>query len=80
MECVVSEKKEFHLVAEYCAYSTWILDRDLDEAVDYWVKWDTLCVQWEEDGEIQEIDPSYPAYEGEFDTKRPIDVTYYGEQ
>jgi hypothetical protein len=69
------------LIANYSATGTWDLEElgvDLKVVHDWWVKWDTLYVQKEENGEIEE-------YEGDAEEgadgylKRPVDMYLDGE-
>ena len=49
------------LIAKYSLTGTWDLDEigvDLKVVHDWWVKWDTIYVQKEENGEIEEYEGS----------------------
>ena len=54
----MSKKQQWLVKATYQEASEWVLDRDLDDAHHWYVKWDRLEVQWEEGGSFETI---YPA-------------------
>ena len=65
------------LEANYAVSSWWDLEElgvDLDNAHEWWIKWDTLHVQKEKDGEILEY-PNSTNYEA---LKHPYSVTLDG--
>ena len=73
----MTKKKQWLVTATYQAASEWVLDRDLDDAHHWYVKYDRLEVQWDEGGSFETYYPDYPASENFcFDSrKRPEDVT-----
>jgi len=69
---------KYMVQANYTVTSTWIIDRDLEEANHWWIKYDCLNIQWP-DGTSEEIYPTYPASIVDSDFKRPDDIDYVGE-
>ena len=68
------------LIANYSLTGTWDLEElgvDLKVVHDWWVKWDTLYVQKEENGEIEEYEGS--AHDAHEYLKRPVDMYLDGE-
>lgn len=73
----MTKKKQWLVTASYQTASEWVLDRDLDGAHHWYVKYDRLEVQWDEGGSFETYYPDYPASENFcFDSrKRPEDVS-----
>ena len=68
------KKQQWLVKATYQEASEWVLDRDLDDAHYWYVKYDRLEVQWKEGGSFETIYPDYRASDS-FDFKRPEDVS-----
>ena len=69
------------LIANYSLTGTWDLEElgvDLKVVHDWWGKWDTLYVQKEENGEIEEYEGSVHYDANEY-LKRPVDMYLDGE-
>jgi hypothetical protein len=72
--------KMSELIANYSTTGTWDLEElgvDLKVVHDWWVKWDTLYVQKEENGDIEEYEGD-AADDHEY-IKRPVDMYLDGE-
>lgn len=61
------------VTATYKIESKWVLDRDIDTAFYWYVKWDLLHVMWNEGDSVQTYEPDSSG-SGTFDYKRPNEV------
>jgi len=61
------------VTATYKVISEWILDHDLDDAFDWYVKWDVLNIMWNEGDSYQVYEADYSGSDT-FDYKRPDEV------
>jgi hypothetical protein len=61
------------VTATYKVKTEWLLDRDIDDAFHWYIKWDTLHVMWNEGDSFQTYEPDFCGSDT-FDYKRPDEV------
>lgn len=73
----MAKKKQWIVTATYQAASEWVLDRDLEEAYNWYVKDDRLEVQWDEGRSYETYYPDYPASENLVSIAENVSVEDY---